>query len=122
MTAQTTHLSTGNHQIHLPPRRTHELPKLLADPLKYAQSIVIRQRLEEVLDRVALVLGAHVPLQLLDDLRLVPRAQGRGHEDLGEIDVFLHHFVEGRERFGDRVQGGGFDCCGVLYLLCSWSV
>ena len=114
MAAPTTHLSTSNHQIHLPPRRTHELAKLLADPLEYAQAIVIRQRLEEVLDRVALVLGAHVPLQLLDDLRLVVRAQGRGREDLGEVDVFLEYFGQGRERFGDRVQGGGFDCCGVL--------
>lgn len=55
-----------------------------------------------------------MPLQLLDDLRLVADAERRRRQNNGQFGVFPEDFGERGERFGGAVKGGGFDCGGVL--------
>jgi len=107
--------STRNSQLNLPPIRTHQSPKLLADALQHAQAVVLGQRLEEVLDGVALVLNADLARELVDDAVLVGGAEGWGEHDVLQLGVALEHRSDVFEGFGDGVEGLLLGGCGVLY-------
>lgn len=94
---------TRDDQLHFPPIGAHQLGKLLTDPLQQAEPIVLRQRLQEVLDGAALVSAAGMLFQLRDDGGLVGCAQGRRVEDGGEFAVGFQDRVEGGQGFGDGV-------------------
>jgi len=88
--------------------RAHQHAKLIHHSSQHAQPIVLRQRLEEVLDNTLLILGTQVLLQLLDNLLLVGDAQGRRAEHLDELGVLFEERGEALERLGGRVEGVGF--------------
>lgn len=94
----------------------HQSRELITHGLQQAQSVILSQRVQEVLHNVALV-AAHELLQLLHDLLLVGDGEGRGANDASQLAVLLEGFAERRERLGGLVQRRGFDGCGVLGLL-----
>jgi hypothetical protein len=96
------YLSTGNVQINLALVRADQDLELLNYALQQAQSIVLGERAEEVLDDVALVAAGNL-LQLLDDLLLVADGEGGGVEDGGELGVLLEDVAERQEGLGDCV-------------------
>lgn len=80
-------LSTGDAQVQLATVSTHERAELLADVLQNAQSVVLGQGGEEVLERVALVATTRELLQLGHDFLLVGRRQSRGSDDRSQLAV-----------------------------------
>ena len=78
---------TCNNQLHLPTVRAHQLSELLTHPLQQSQPVILRQRLQEVLDGPALVGASRVLLQLGDDGRFVRFGQGGRMQDGGEFAV-----------------------------------
>ena len=73
---------------------THELFKVVTHALQYAQSIVLGQSVEEILDCAALVHAAGVLLELSHDLRFVARGQGGCAEDGGQLVIGFEDLVE----------------------------
>lgn len=106
--------SARDGHFNLTTRRAHQGTELLANALKNAQAVVLGQCLQEVLDRVVLVCHTHGLLQLLHNLRLVGRGEGRrGHDGL-ELAVLLEGAVEVLEALGDIVEGTLLSGGGVL--------
>lgn len=99
--------------------RTHQLRKLVARPVQHAQPVVVRERVQKVLDRRALLaaLGDAGRLEELGhDLGFIAGGEGRGVEDGGELGVGFEGFGEGVDGFGCGVEGGGFGGGGVLMV------
>ncbi len=87
-------LRTGDDQLHLPSVRAHQLAKLLTHPLQEAQSVILRQRLQEVLHRALLVAARiGVFLQLGNDGGFVGFGQRGRVQDGGEFRVGFEHLV-----------------------------
>ena len=97
--------STRNNQLNLSSMRTHEFLEVVTDILQYAQSVVLGQRLQEVLHGAALVRAPCMFFQLGYDLGFVARGQGGCAEDGGQLVIGLEDLVERDEGFGDGVEG-----------------
>lgn len=74
--------------------RTHEYAKLLNNTLQHAQSVVLGESVEQVLDDALLVSAANVLLELLDNLLLIRHRQRRRMEDLVELGILLEDTLE----------------------------
>ena len=74
--------------------RTHERLKVVTNALQYSQSIVLGQRLQEVLYCAALVRAAGVFFQLSHNLRFVAHGKGGRAEDGGQFGIGLEDLVE----------------------------
>lgn len=94
--------------------RTHQLPKLLTNPLQRTESVILRESHQEVLHDIALV-GTSDLLQFLHDLLLVAGGEGRRAQDPGEFAVLLQDFAEGGERLGGLFESGRLGGCSVLF-------
>ena len=94
--------------------RTHEYTKLLNNALQHAQSVVLSESVEQVLDDALLVSAANVLLELLDNLLLIRYRQRRRVEDVVELGVLLEHTLEVRQRLGCGLEGVGLCRRGVL--------
>lgn len=94
---------------------THDSLKLLTNTPQHTQPVILRQRVEEVLQDLALPGTTSDLLQLLDDLLLVRGAQHGRADDGGQLLVLLEGFVQVCQRLGDLVEGGAFDGGGVLF-------
>lgn len=100
-----TYRSTRDGQLNLALGSTHQLPKLLADALQQAQSVVECQGVEEVLHGFPLVARCSgVLLQLGDDGGLVLDAEGRCLHDRSQLGVLVVDIVECGYGFGGAVQ------------------
>ena len=98
-----TYGSAGDGHLDLAAGRGHQLGELLGDALEDAQTVVVGQGGEEVLDgRVG---GARLLLELGDDGRLVGGSQGRGAEDAGQLGVLADEVVECIQGLGGGLQG-----------------
>lgn len=93
----------SDSHLYLSSRRAHQHRKLLANTRKHAQSVVFRERIQEVLERVALVLHACVLLELGRDLLFVGCAERRRRENCLEVRIGFEALVEVVEGFGDVV-------------------
>ena len=93
-------------------RRTYQLAELLAHAGQDAQAVVLGQRLQEVLDGLALHAGGL--LELGDDGALVGGGQRRRGQDGRQLGVLLQQAVEAGEGLGGGLEGGGLDGRGVL--------
>lgn len=98
-----TNLRAGNVQLNLPPMRAHERSKLLHNALQQTQPVVLRQRIQEVLEDAVLVGGGATgnPLELGHDLLLIRGAQGRRVQDGGELGILLEDGAQLCQGFGD---------------------
>ncbi len=105
---------TCNHHLHLALGRAHQRAKLLAHAIQQAQPVVLRQRLEEMLQRLRLIGHVGRFLQLGNDLLLVAFGEGGGVEDVLEAGVAFEGLGEVVEGAGDGVQGALFGGCSVL--------
>jgi hypothetical protein len=94
--------------------RTHEHTKLLYNTLQYAQSVVLSECVEEVLDDAVLVGAANVLLELLDNLLLVRDGERGSVEDLVKLGVLLEDSLKSLERLCGGVEGVGLGGRGVL--------
>lgn len=92
---------------------THQGRELVADTAQGAETVVLSQGVEEVLDDVGLV-GTGNLLELGGDLLLVGNGQGRGAEDGVQLLVAVEGLAEGRDGLGGRVEGSGLGGSGVL--------
>lgn len=92
-------------QLDLAPIRAHEGVEFLADALQHAQPVVLRQRVQEVLDHVDLVRARDL-LQFLHDLGFVFGAERRRSEHRGELGVLLERVQDAVQRFGRGFEGG----------------
>lgn len=106
--------SAGDRHLHLPARGSHDDTKLLAHALEHRQPVVLGQGVEEVLDRVGLVLHGNCLLELGDDGFLVGDAEGGRGQDRLQAGVFAEGAGEVVEGFGDGVEGLRLCCCRVL--------
>ena len=95
--------------------RAHQDAEVVHDALQHAQSVVLGECVEEVLDDAVLVL-ANVLLELLDNLLLVGDGEGGGAEDLGELRIALEDGAELLERLCGVVEGVGLGGSGVLLV------
>lgn len=93
----------------------HQSRELVAHTREEAQTVVLGQGVEEILDNVALV-GAGDFLQLLDDLLLVAGGQGRGAQDGGQLGVLLEGLAQRGQRLGGLLEGRSLRSGGVLYM------
>lgn len=105
-TRSKTYLSTGDVQLDLTALGGHESRELVSDTLEGAETVVLSESLEEVLDNVTLV-GTGNLLELLDNLLLVGVGEGRGTEDGGELLVALDGLAEGSDSLGGLLEAGG---------------
>lgn len=92
--------STRNHQLNLPTIRTHQHTKLLTHTLQNRQTVIIRQRDEQILNHTLLIRTSNMLLQLGNDLLFIARTKRRRTNDFRELGIFLEHG-------GERVQGFG---------------
>jgi len=106
--------SARNHELDLAAVRAHELAKLGHDARQRAQTVVFRERGEQILDDSVLVGRANVLLQFLDDLLLVRDREGGGVEDFGELGVLFEDAGKLVERLGRGVERIRLRGCRVL--------
>lgn len=111
-----THLGTGDGNLHLTTVSTHQGLELLTDALKEAETVVLSQGLQEILDDVALVVTGDL-LEFLDDLLLVAGAEGGGSDDAGQLAVGLEGLSEAGESLGRLVESGGLGRGSVLFII-----
>lgn len=71
-----TNRSTRNSQLNLALGSANQLRELLNNTFQKTQTIVVRQRSEEILNCVVLILSTSVFLQFGDDLRLILGGKG----------------------------------------------
>lgn len=110
-----TYGSAGDGHLDLTAGRGHQLAELLGDALEDAQTVVVGQGGEEVLDgRVG---GAYLLLELGDDGRLVGVGQGRGAEDADQPGVLGDEGVEGVQGLSGGLQGRRLNGGRVLDLM-----
>lgn len=107
-----TYLSAGDNHLNLALRRRDQDAELLAHALEQPEPVVLRQRGEEVPDRLAA--GAGLLRQLLDHGALVLGRQRRRREDALELRVAGEEGLQGREGLGRGVEGRGLAGRGVL--------
>ena len=107
-----THLSTDDLHLDLTAGSGHDLVELLADTLEEAETVVLGEGVEEVLDGGGA--GAGLLGELGDDGGLVLVAQGRGLEDGGQLGVLLDDGGEAGQGLGGGIEAGGLDGRGVL--------
>lgn len=110
-----THRRTRNYQLDLPPGRAHQHGKLLTHPLQDTQPIILRQRLQKIPNRIPLIHPSHMPLQLLHNLRLIPRTQRRRRQNKRQLRILLKHLRERGNRFGRTIQRRRLGRRGILY-------
>lgn len=107
-------LGRGDSHLDLTARRRDDLVELVADALEEAKTVVLSERLEEVLDGGAAATG------LLDKLgnngRLVLGAQGRGGENAVELGVLVGNGAERGEGLGGWVESRRLGGSSVLQL------
>lgn len=108
-----TYRSARNRHLDLAARSAHQLAELGANALEEAQTVVLGQGLEEVLDGGV---GASGLLELGDDGGLVGGGQGRGVEDGGQLGVLGDQAAQLVQGGGGRVERGGLDGRGVLFV------
>lgn len=100
-----TYLGTRDNHLDLSTRGAHDLGELVADALQDAQSVVLGQRSQEVLDGLVGARGAQRLLQLGYDGALVAGGQGGGAEDGHQLLVLGDEVTEGAQGLGSRVEG-----------------
>lgn len=108
-----TYLSTGDAELDLTTVSAHESSELLADTLEGAQTVVLGQSSEEVLQNVTLV-GTGNLLELGNDLLLVGVGEGWGTEDSTQLLVGLQGLAEAGDSLGGLVEGSGLGGSSVL--------
>jgi len=91
----------------------HESSELLADTLEGAQTVVLGQSSEEVLQNVTLV-GTGNLLELGNDLLLVGVGEGWGTEDSTQLLVGLQGLAEAGDSLGGLVESSGLGGSSVL--------
>lgn len=96
--------------------RAHQRPKLLHNALQQTQPVVLRQRVQEVLEDAVLVSGSATgnPLELGHDLLLIRGGQGRRVQDGSQLGVLLENGAQLRQGLGDVVEVGSFGGRSVL--------
>lgn len=96
------YLGRGDGHLDLTLGGGHDLVELVADALEEAESVVLGEGFEEVLD------GGTAAAGLLDKLGnnggLVLGAQGRGSENVVELGVLVGNGTEGSKGLGGRVE------------------
>lgn len=107
-----TYLGAGDLELDLAAGGAHDGAKLLADALQETQAVVLGERAEEVLDRLAA--GAGLLGQLGDNGRLVLGGEGGSGQDLRQLGVLLDNGVEVAEGLGRGIEGRGFGGGSVL--------
>lgn len=113
-----TYRSAGNNQLDLTTGGAHELAELVANALQDAQSVVLGESRQEVLDGLVGSRGAQGLLQLLNNGALIGIRQGRCAQDSGELGVLGNDVVQGVEGLGGRIERGGLDGGSVLNGSC----
>lgn len=113
-----TYRSAGDDQLDLTAGSAHQLAELVADTLQDAQSVVLGQGGQEVLDGVVGARGTEGLLQLGNNGALVGIGQSRSAQDGGELGVLGNDIVQGAERLGGRVERGGLGGGSVLNSSC----
>lgn len=111
-TSRLTYLGAGNGDLNLAAGGGHDGSELLANAGEEAQSVVLGESVEEVLD--GLVVGTDLLAELLDDGGLVGDGQGRGVKDSSELGVLLEESAKLGESIGRGVEGGGLGGGSVL--------
>lgn len=109
-----TYSSRGDDELDLALVSAHEDAELFSSALEDAQSVVLGEGLEEVLDGVALVLHTDALLDLGDNLRLIRGAERWSSEDLRKLAVLLEDGRQVLEGLGGAVKGVGLGCGRVL--------
>lgn len=112
MTRAKTYRSARNCHLNLSTGSAHQLAKLGADTSQQRQTVVLGQRLEEVLDGLAADAGAL--LELGNDGRLVGSAQHRRAQDGCQLGVLGNEVAELGQGGSGRVQRRGLDGGRVL--------
>lgn len=117
-----TYLGAGDLELDLAAGGAHDGAKLLADALQETQAVVLGERAEEVLDRLAA--GAGLLGQLGDNGGLVLGGEGGSGQDLRQLGVLLDNGVEVAEGLGRGIEGRGFGGGSVLIdaMWVSWTV
>lgn len=109
-----THLSAGNGHLNLATGSSDDLAKLLSDALQEAQSVVLGEGVEEVLE------GGAAGTGLLDELgnnrRLVGGGQGGSGQDSAQLGVLVEDAAQLGELFGGGIEGGSLGGRGVLKI------
>lgn len=107
-----TYLSAGDGDLDLTAGGGDEGGELLNDAGEEAESVVLGEGVEEVLDGLAG--GAGLLDELLNDGGLVGVGQGRGGEDGDQLGVLLEEGAEVGEGVGRGVEARGLDGSRVL--------
>lgn len=109
-----THLSAGNGHLNLATGSSDDLAKLLSDALQEAQSVVLGEGVEEVLE------GGAAGTGLLDELGnnrgLVGGGQGGSGQDCAQLGVLVEDAAQLGELFGGGIEGGSLGGRGVLKI------
>lgn len=109
-----THLSAGDNHLDLAAGSRDNLAKLLRNALQEAQSVVLGEGFEEVLERGAA--GTGLLDELGHDRRPVGGGQGgRGEDDI-ELGVLLDKGAQLGELLGGGIEGGRLGGRGVLEI------
>jgi hypothetical protein len=99
-------LSGGDAQLDLAAVSAHQGSELLADTLEGAETVVLSESGEEVLQDVGLI-GTGDLLELLNDLLLVGDGQGGSAEDGVQLGVGLQGLAEAGDGLGSLVESRG---------------
>lgn len=112
-----TYLSTGDVEVDLAVVSAHQGSELLADTLEGAETVVLGESLEEVLDDTGLVglVSTGDLEELLNDGLLVLVGEHRGAEDADELLVTLEGLAEVGDSTGSLVESSGLGGSGVLF-------
>lgn len=86
--------STRDSQLNLSLRRANQFRELLTDAFQKSQSVVIRKGVQEILDRVALVLASGMFLKLGNNRGFVCAGERRRHHDGGQLRILVIDIVE----------------------------
>lgn len=98
-----TYRGTCDHQLNLALVRAHQLAVLLADLAQEAETVVLGEGGEEVLDDVALV-ARDLLLELCNDLALVVGRQHRRGQHRLQVRIVLEQLVQRIEASGRVVE------------------
>ena len=107
-----TYLSAGNSELDLTTGGRDDGRELLNNTGDEAQSVVLGEGGEEVLN--GLVLGVDLLCELINDSLLVGLGEGRGVQDGGELGVLLEESAELVEGIGSSIDAGRLDGGSVL--------
>lgn len=110
-------LSGRDGHLDLSSRGADQLGELLSYTVEHAQSVVLGQSVEEVLQCVVLVLHACALLEFVHDLLLIVYRQRRRADHRLELRVFLEGLGQAVHCLCNCVEGGAFGGRGVLVIL-----